>query len=54
MTEVEALKIEAANLFFAREQLQDNLVQVNQKLQEIASKIIQIEKVKADGDSKEV
>lgn len=51
MTEIETLKIEAANLFFAREQLQANLVQVNQKLQQIANTIQQLEEATKNGDS---
>jgi prefoldin subunit 5 len=53
MTEIEELKSEGFNLFCAREQLQMNLMQINQRLQEITNSIQQIEKVKADGNSKE-
>ena len=53
MTEIETLRVEAANLFYAREQLQQNLMRVNQKLQEITNQITQLEKAAADGNSKE-
>lgn len=52
MTEIETLKVEAANLFFARENFQQNIVAVNQRLQELAGKINQLEKEQENGNKK--
>ena len=55
MTEIEKLKIEAANLFFIREKLQLDIDGVNQRLQGISSKLHQLtkEQGQANGDPEE-
>jgi uncharacterized protein (DUF2164 family) len=44
MTEIEKLKIEAANWFYTREMAQGQIAQANAKLQEITNAIQQLEK----------
>lgn len=46
MSKINELKVEAANLFYVREQLQANMLEVNQKLQEVTN-LIQEEERKA-------
>lgn len=50
MTEIEKLKIEAANLFFLREKLQADIDAVNGDLQAISSKLHQLTKEQKNGD----
>jgi hypothetical protein len=49
MTELEKLKIEAADYFYAREMAQGQIAQANAKLQEITNKIQQLEKEAQNG-----
>jgi hypothetical protein len=44
MSKINELKVEAANLFYVREQLQANMLEVNQKLQEVTNLIQEEEK----------
>jgi hypothetical protein len=49
MTEIEKLKIEAADYFYAREMAQGQIANANAKLQEITAKIQQLEKEAQNG-----
>lgn len=51
MSKINELKVEAANLFYVREQLQANMLEVNQKLQEVTN-LIQGEEKKEQEASK--
>ena len=53
MTEIEKLKLEGFNLFMARENFQQNIAAVSQRLQEISNLIHQLTKEQGDGDPKE-
>jgi hypothetical protein len=54
MSKINELKVEAANLFYIREQLQANMLEVNQKLQEVTALIQEEEKKEKDIPSAEL
>lgn len=49
MTEIEKLKLEAADYFYAREMAQGQIANANAKLQEITAKIQQLQQEAQNG-----
>lgn len=52
ITEMEKLKLEGFNLFMARENFQQNIAAVNQRLNEISQQLHQLTKEHGDGNPK--